>query len=482
MAIDPQLRRLALSTLLASFPGHQPPRWAESLVAEGMAGHTLYGYNIADTAQLRALTQRLRSARTDVLLAIDEEGGDVTRLAHATGSPYPGNAALGAVGDLSVTRRVYRAIGAELAAAGINLNFAPTVDVNTADDNPVIGTRSFGADPLQVAAHAAAAVVGLQQTGVAASAKHFPGHGATVTDSHLELPVVDVSLDTLHSRELPPFAAVVAADAKAIMTAHIRVPVLTGDQPATFSRRALVDLLRRDLGFTGVVCTDALEMQGAAATAGGVPAAAVRSLAAGADLLCVGSAVDLDLVEAIVAEILAAVRDGRLGLARLEEASARTAALAAWTLGHAHDEVDPQLGYAAARRAVRVEGSVEGLDAPLVVQLDSGHSIAAGLVPWGLGPHLAGTEQLLVPAGQATVDSLVELAAGRPIVVVGRHVHRTPAARQLVETLAKVHHVVVVEMGWPSSWRPAGARAFVTTYGASHASGRAGAEVLGLAG
>jgi beta-N-acetylhexosaminidase len=478
---DPGLRRLALSTILASFPGHRPPPWAAALVAQGLAGHTLYGYNVADPEQLQRLTAQLRAVRGDVLLAIDEEGGDVTRLAHTTGSPYPGNAALGAVGDLTLTRRVYRAIGSDLAAAGINLDLAPTVDVNTADDNPVIGTRSFGADPLLVAAHAAAAVVGLQQTGVAACAKHFPGHGATVADSHYELPTVDVSLDTLHERELPPFAAAVAADTKAIMTAHIRVPKLTGDDPATFSRRALVDLLRHDLGFTGVVISDGLEMQAAAATAGSVPAAAVLSLAAGADLLCIGAEVDLPLVEAVAAEVVAALRDGRLGLARLEEASARTAALAAWTLGYARDETDPQLGYQAARRAVRVEGTVAGLGNPLVVQLESGYSIAEGAVPWGVRVHAARGEHLYLNAAETTVDALVAAAGGRPIVVVGRHMHRLPAARALVENLAKAHPVVVVEMGWPSAWRPAGAQGFVVTFGASHANGRAAAEILGLA-
>lgn len=500
MVTDPGLRRLALSTLLAAFPGHEPPPWALDFVADGLAGHTLYGYNIGDPTQLRALTAQVQAVRGDVLLAIDEEGGDVTRLAHATGSPYPGNAALGAVGDLSLTRRVYRAIGAELAAAGINLNLAPTVDVNTADDNPIIGTRSFGADAVQVSAHAAAAVVGLQQAGVAACAKHFPGHGAAVTDSHYELPTVDVPLDVLEARELPPFAAVVAADAKAIMTAHIRMPSLTGGDPATFSRRALVGLLRDDFGFTGVVVTDALEMQGAAASAGSIPVAAVRSLAAGADLLCIGSRVWPELVEAIVEEILAGVRDGRLSLGRLEEAAGRVAALAAWTLGHAQDEADPQLGYAAARRAVRVEGSVEGLVRPLIVQIESNYSIAEGRVPWGLGPHLDaplpdapfpdrphpdgprpdGVDQLRVNAAETTVDTLVGAAGDRSIVVVGRHIHRTVAARTLVEALAKVHPVVVVEMGWPSAWRPAGARAFVVTYGASHANGRAAAEALGL--
>jgi beta-N-acetylhexosaminidase len=479
---DPGLRRLALGTLLAAFPGHRPPPWAVGLIDDGLAGYTLFGYNIADTGQLSTLTATLRDARPDVLLATDEEGGDVTRLAHATGSPYPGNAALGAVGDLPVTRRVYRAIGGELAAVGINVNLAPTVDVNTADDNPTVGTRSFGADPPLVAAHTAAAVVGLQQAGIAACAKHFPGHGATVTDSHLELPVVDATLDELHERDLPPFAAAVGADAKAIMTAHIRVPSLTGAEPATFSRRALVDLLRRDLGFTGVIVSDALEMKGAAATAGGVPAAAVRSLAAGADLLCIGAQVDHALVEAVTAEIVAALRDGRLGLTRAEDAVARNLALAAWTLGHDREEPDPDLGYAAARRAVRIDGSVEGLGSPLVAHVESGYSIAEGNVPWGLGPHLAaGVEQVWVDSASTTVDGLVAEAAGRPIVLIGRHLHRAAPTRSRVETLAKVHPVVVVEMGWPSPWRPAGAAAFVTTYGASHANGRAAAEALGLA-
>src|ERR687886_335181 len=183
VAADPGLRRLALRTLLAAFPGPAAPKWAMTLLDDGLAGHTLFGRNIADPAQLARLTATLREWRPDVLLAIDEEGGDVTRLAHRTGSPYPGNAALGAVDDVEVTRAVYGSIGAELATAGVNLNFAPTVDVNTADDNPIIGTRSFGADPSLVTRHAVAAIDGLQATGVAACAKHFPGHGATVTDS-----------------------------------------------------------------------------------------------------------------------------------------------------------------------------------------------------------------------------------------------------------------------------------------------------------
>jgi beta-N-acetylhexosaminidase len=512
MAIDPGLRRLALRTLLAAFAGKTPADWALALLSDGLAGHTLFGFNIADQEQVARLSATLRDARSDVLIAIDEEGGDVTRLAHLTGSPYPGNAALGAVDDTDLTRSVYAAIGADLVSAGINVDLAPTVDVNTADDNPIIGTRSFGSDPLLVARHATAAIDGLQVSGVAACAKHFPGHGATLADSHLELPTVDAPLSVLRERDLPPFAAVAAAGAQAVMTAHIRVPELTGDGPATFSHAALTDMLRGEYGFRGVLITDALEMKGAAVAAGGIGPAAVRALAAGADLLCIGADVDHALVEAVAAEIVAAVTDGRLPAQRLEEAAARNAAMATWTRrptsvppssvppssvpplssaplssqAPSSQSLSPQpwdaaVGYAAARRAVRVEGSLAGIDHPLVVQLESGHSIAEGHVPWGLKPHLNGTEMVTVAAAEVSAEALASRAGSRPIVVVGRHTHRSETSRSLIERLAAGHAVVLVEMGWPSAWRPAGARAFVTTFGASHANGRAAAEALGLA-
>ncbi|GHJ09798.1 beta-N-acetylhexosaminidase [Micromonospora humidisoli] len=486
MGIDPGLRRLALGTLLAAYPGPLPPDWAVALVAEGLAGHTLFGGNVHDPGQLAASTAALRAARPDVLLAIDEEGGDVTRLAHATGSPYPGNAALGAVDDTALTREVYAAIGVELAAVGVTVDLAPTVDVNTADDNPVIGTRAFGADPARVAAHTAAAVAGLQSIGVAACAKHFPGHGATVADSHHELPTVDADAALLRARDLPPFAAAVDAGVQAVMTAHIRVPTLTGDGPATFSRAVLVDLLRGEYGFTGAVVTDALEMKGAAVAAGGVGPAAVRALAAGADLLCLGAKVDAALVERVVAEIVGALGDGRLDRARVEQAAGRAAALAAWT-GTARPAgpagpVDAGLGYRAARLAVRVEGDPTGPARPLVVQVYAAATVAEGRVPWGLGPHLTDVEQLRVVATEVDPATVRRLAGDRPVVLVGRHLHRLPGGPALVGALAATHQVTVVEMGWPGRWRPAGVRAFVTTYGASHANGRAAAEVLGLTG
>lgn len=485
MAIDPGLRRLALRTLLPAFRGHTAPPWALDLIAEGVGGYIIFGYNILDQDQVSALTRELRAVRPDVLLSIDEEGGDVTRLAHVSGSPYPGNAALGAVDDLGLTERIYRAIGADLLAAGFNLNLAPTIDVNTTDDNPIIGTRAFGAEAAKVAAHAAAAITGLQSVGVAACAKHFPGHGATNTDSHHALPTVDVPVELLRERDLAPFAAAIKAGTQAVMTAHIRVPALTGDEPATLSRAAMFDLLRREMGFTGVVVTDALEMRGVAGPAGGTAKATALALAAGNDLLCLGSRVTHELVEESVHEIVAAIDAGRLPLSRVEEAAERVAGLAAWTAAtRAAEPAEDGIGYPAARRAVRVEGNLAGFEAPLVVQVlesEAEVNIAVGPgVPWGLGPHINGTDQVHIASQSASPDALRATAGTRPIVVVGRNLHRLPGAAGLIEELASRHPVVAVEMGWPSTWRPQGVRAFVTTYGASRANGWAAASALGL--
>lgn len=474
------LRRLALATLLPAFPGHRPPEWAVRLVEEGLGGYTLFGYNIRDAAQVLELTTRLRDARPDVVIATDEEGGDVTRLHYADGSPYPGNAALGVVDDVALTEAVYRAIGARLASVGITLDMAPAVDVNSADDNPAIGTRSFGADPARVAAHAAAAVAGLQAAGVAACAKHFPGHGATVTDSHLDLPLVAAPLSVLRQRELPPFAAAIAAGARSVMTAHIRVPELTGSAPATFSRRTLRELLREELGFAGAVVSDALEMRGASAAIG-IPEAAVRALAAGNDLLCFGGELakspDAEaVVEKTVAAIVAAVGEGRLTESDLVASAERNRLLGAPPV--AAGDLDDSLGLTAARRAVRVSGVLPaGLADAVVVQLMPPATAAVGEVPWGLAPVLPG---VVAVADTWSAADLVALAGDRPLVVACRDTHRHPWARALVEAAAATHPgVVLVEMGWPAAWRPTGA-AYVATYGAAPVNARAAAESLGL--
>ncbi|MEO6117244.1 MAG: beta-N-acetylhexosaminidase, partial [Pseudolysinimonas sp.] len=317
----------AAGTLMPGFEGTDLPEWLRLRLSNGLGGVCLFATNVASPGQLRELTDAIRAANPLAVIAIDEEGGDVTRLFQDVGSPYPGAAILGRLDDVSLTRAVAERVGRQLRAVGVTLNFAPDADINSSDDNPVIGTRSFGADPALVARHTAAWVDGLQSTGVAASAKHFPGHGDTATDSHLALPVVDLPLSVLRERELVPFAAAIEAGTATIMTSHILLPQLD-EVPATFSPRILGELLRGELGFTGVIVSDALDMRGASGTTG-IPDAAVRALAAGCDLLCIGTANTDPQLGEIEAAVAAAVSDGRLNAARVADALSRVAALGA---------------------------------------------------------------------------------------------------------------------------------------------------------
>ena len=352
----------AARCLVASFPGDLPPEWVRRRLAEGLGGVCLFAWNVGDVA---ALTAALRAERDGLLVAVDEEGGDVTRLEWERGSSFPGNLALGAVDDVELTERVAAAIAGTLARAGANLNLAPVADANTNPRNPVIGVRSFGSDPAVVARHVAAFVRGTQRQGVAACAKHFPGHGDTAQDSHVELPVGEPCLE--------PFRAAIAAGAKAVMTAHLVAPSLD-DRPATLSRRIVTELLREELGFDGVVVSDALEMRAISARLG-AGEAAVQALAAGCDALCLGHDLGDAAVGAVVAAVSTAVREGRLAEERLAEAAARVEALAAWTAPTDEGAPGPEVGVEAARRAVR--GRVDANGAT-VVELAPPANVAAG--------------------------------------------------------------------------------------------------------
>ena len=209
-----QLLADAGAVLQPGFTGLTPPDWVRRRLDSGeLGGVALYGRNIASRDQVAALTSAMYALNPDLLIATDEEGGDVTRLEAASGSSYPGNFALGEVDDTELTERVGRSIGFDLSSVGINLDYAPDADVNSNPDNPVIGVRSFGGDGELAARHTAAYVRGLQSAGVAACAKHFPGHGDTAADSHLGLPRIDLPLDVFGAH-LAPFRAAIAAGAK----------------------------------------------------------------------------------------------------------------------------------------------------------------------------------------------------------------------------------------------------------------------------
>jgi beta-N-acetylhexosaminidase len=469
-----ELQRLASSCILPGFEGPVAPDWVRRRLAEGLGGVVLYAWNVESRDQLRALTAGLRAERDDVLVAIDEEGGDVTRLEAGTGSSYPGNGALGVVDDVELTERVAASLGAELADAGVNLDFAPVADVNTNPQNPVIGIRSFGAEGGLVARHVAAFVSGLQGSGVAACAKHFPGHGDTSEDSHLALPVVE----SIEEVALEPFRAAIDVGVRSIMTAHIVVRAV-GDAPATVSREVLHDVLREELGFQGLVVTDALEMKAISATIG-VEESAVRSIAAGADALCLGHDLFDESVDAVRDALVAAVRAGQLPEERLAEAAGRVAEVAAWASEHrAAAAVDHEAGRDAARRALRVEGGTRPERPPLVVELEPETGMAAGRLSQLPGEWF----RAVVPeadvrrfdAGSVDLDLPMN---GRQLVVIARDAHRHEWERDAIGALtARVDDAIVVEIGVPA-WRPPGAASYVATYGAARVNVEAAAEAL----
>ncbi|MFJ3199484.1 glycoside hydrolase family 3 protein [Streptomyces sp. NPDC086989] len=483
-----RLNRDALAVLQPGFEGTTAPAWLLRRIGEGLTAVGLFGRNIASPEQLTALTARLRAERDDVLVAIDEEGGDVTRLEVRGGSSFPGNLALGAVDDTALTRDVARELGRRLAECGVNLNWAPSADVNSNPDNPVIGVRSFGADTHLAARHTAAYVEGLQAAGVAACTKHFPGHGDTNVDSHHALPRIDVDLDTLHARELVPFKAAIEAGSKAVMSAHILVPALDPTRPATLSPQILTGLLRKELGYEGLIVTDGMEMNAIAGTYG-IERGSVLALAAGADAICVGGGLaDEATVLRLRDALVAAVREGALPEERLADAAARVRALAAWTrqaraaaAPGAPEGGAPGIGLAAARRAVVVSGAAARVSAPYVATLAPVANIAVGdETPWGLAGELAalvpGTSSGVFAEG-ATAADVLAAAGERTVVLVVRDAHRHPWMTAALDALVAVRpDTVVVEMGVPRA-EPRGAL-YLATHGASRVCGRAAAELI----
>jgi beta-N-acetylhexosaminidase len=477
-----ELQTVAARTVMASFDGGSLPEWARRRVADGMGGICLFGENVASLDTVRDLCTAIHDAAPTAIVSLDEEGGDVTRLYSRVGSPHAGHAALGVADDTALTRAVARDIGAQLRRLGVDLDLGPVADVNSNPLNPVIGVRSFGAEPDLVARHVAAFVDGLQGSGVGACLKHFPGHGDTVADSHVALPVAEAAVDVIRRRELVPFRAGIEAGAVAVMTSHVVVRALDPGQPATFSLDA-TRLLRAPeteggLGFEGLLVSDALDMQGASGEIG-VPAAAVRALAAGVDLLCLGPKFTEDQVQAVVDAVVASVRSGELAEERLTAAAARVTAaanrLAELRLSARSTDRPDQPDRAsamAARAAIAVDGTLGPLAGAQVVRLLSGANVAAGRVPWGLPPDgrlLAGSPALDVAEG----DPLPDLDPARPVVALVRGGHRYAWVVAALNTLARRRpDLVVVELGWPGPDRLPG-RTVVHTYGASAASAQA---------
>ncbi len=272
---------------LLGFEGIEPSAHIIRMIGDyGIGGVILFSRNIQDPEQTARLIESLQDASdTPLFIGIDEEGGRVSRLPPPF-TAYPGNRAVGLAGSAEMAYDFGRALAEELSAVGINLDFAPVLDVDTHPDNPVIGTRAFGDDPEQVAALGCALIGGLQEKGVIACGKHFPGHGDTALDSHHDLPQVPHDRARLEKIELVPFRRAIAAGVETLMTAHVLYAGIDPDRPATLSPRLIQGLLREELGFNGVVFSDDLEMKAVAAP-WGIEASCVLALQAGVVVLIV---------------------------------------------------------------------------------------------------------------------------------------------------------------------------------------------------
>jgi beta-N-acetylhexosaminidase len=321
---------------LLAFEGREAPpdQFLEVLRRQHVGGVVLFRHkNMGNLAELRGLTHALQHAAAQagqppLLIAADQEGGQLIAVDQTT--PFPGNMALGAAGSDKLAYKVGRALGKELSAVGINVDFAPVCDVNSNPLNPVIGTRSFGEDPKLVARLSAALIRGLQSAGVAATAKHFPGHGDTSSDSHRGAPIVRHSAKRVRSVELVPFRAAVNSKVRLVMTAHIVMPALNGgsdELPATLSPRILRDLLRRKMRFNGVVVSDALDMH-AMDQGPGYVAETMAAVAAGIDLLLFNH--DLSRVEPAWSNLVQAARRGLLSADEIHASARRIMALKNW--------------------------------------------------------------------------------------------------------------------------------------------------------
>lgn len=485
-ALHAALDEAAHRCLVAGFAGTTSvPDPLKELIDRGLGGVILFTRNIRDAEQVRRLTDELRELRPDLLVAIDNEGGGIGHLVTAGAPDVPGNWALGVTDDETLTAACADALAAHLTTLGITASYAPVADLQRRPENPIVCTRAFGSDAALAARHLRAWITATEARGVASCAKHFPGHGGTVTDSHHELAVDPRELADL---DLEPFRAAIAAGVPMLMSAHVVFPALDPELPATLSPRILGELLRGELGFEGVLVSDALEMK-AIADRYGEAAGARLALAAGADQVIV-AVPELATTLACRDALLDALATGELAEERVVEAASRVRRLIArYATPRAQDTPwDAEAGLRAARLAVRTEGELPGpVRGAYVVDLFPRPHPALN---WGgedllteLRAFDAGAEGTAV-AGEPqdardVVQEALRACAGRPLVVATCDAELYAWQRELRDALVAARpDAVRVATGLPG----AGDEGAVRSYGRGKVNLRAVAEVLAGAG
>ncbi len=479
---------------MIAFAGSELPAPAARRIREsGVAGVTLFRlHNIVDPPQIRALTSAIQAARPagapPLLIAADQEGGQLVGLGPQT-TQFGGAMALGAAGDEKLAERVAGATGRELRALGVNVNYAPVCDVASEPANPALGIRSFGDDPDAVGKLAAATVRGLQNEGVAATAKHFPGAGDTRGDPHHVLPVVPRTRAELAQRELKPFEAAFRAGARMLMTGHFALPDEPSDLPTSLSGHVLRGIAREQLGFDGVTVSDALDMHALAQGSGQI-VDAITALRAGEDVL-LGTA-DEAALQRLEEGLAQAYRRGLIDADDDAAANRRLDDLRHWLGTYEQLPLDvvgcadhQALALELARRSITLVRNDEGL-LPLRLASDARvavvQTLPADLTPAdtsstvkptlasALRPRLPRVEEFLLPAvpSEADIAGTRQRAAGFDLVVVGTFsAHLQPAQAALASALLSAGQptvTIALRTPWDVLAYPS-ARTHICSYG-----------------
>ncbi|HEY5349463.1 MAG TPA: beta-N-acetylhexosaminidase [Candidatus Lustribacter sp.] len=468
------LLALASGVIVTGFDGltlDAPTR--ETLARVPFAGYILFARNLHDVAAARALTDELRSlSALAPIVAVDQEGGRIARLRNGV-EVLPSMMALGATGDAALAHDAGVQLGHDLRRAGFNLDFAPVLDLAIDPGNTVIGTRAFGSSPAAAAKLGAAFARGLERSGIVATFKHFPGHGATSHDTHVGPARLDVDRKTLFARDLAPFFAC-SSDARAIMAAHVAVPAIDGDVPASLSSRLLTGVLRDQWGFQGVCVTDCMQMDAIAQGVGTI-AGVTLAIAAGADCALVSH--DPVLAREAARHLAQAVERGDVPLERLQTAHARVVRLRS-TLASPIDAhaAAPHAGIGrriAARAVTVVRGSLVA---------DRAHCLA--VVFGDAAGDVMGVRAVAVALDpdddqRAAMLDAVRVANRRPVVLMYRaHLHA--GQRRAIDAIVEMFPAaIVVSTGEPFDLsRADAAQTLAASYGNDEAALGGLADVL----
>lgn len=439
--------QLILSTFSPGFGGTSIPEWIKPWLDNGLGSITLFGSNTPTLDSTHQLIQELRSYNQDLVIAIDEEGGDVTRLFVREGSRYPTPALLGKCDDEELTYSSYRSLGTLLRELGVNLSYAPVADVVAVHNNPIVGVRSFGTTADLVSRHVVQAVAGLQDSGVGACIKHFPGHGAVVEDSHHSLPRIKMSKADYEAGHVSPFRNAILRGVSAVMVGHLVVDELDATKPASLSPKIQGEYLRGSLGFKGLIVTDALDM----GALGGVPRiheSALQALLAGSNLLCFSGLGDQSqIVQASFVRIKDALKTGEITSDHLVGIASPVRDFNSKILVSAEEKREVDFDNLALGMHKSGSVSIKNPDINLI-EIGTKPTIAAGDVSWGIHRELRAAG---VKFEIHSSDSEGALKSDKQLVVAFRDAYRDS---QLLATLQNLQNrkpdTIFIDMGWPT--------------------------------